>query len=76
MAVTDTEPATVPAVSVAVVVEPLPLHPVPPTDHVYDVAPDTAGIVYTAVALGHGALAGSVALVGVAGAAPTGAEKV
>ena len=45
LAVTDTEPATAPAVSVILLVELLPLQPVPLTDQVYDVAPDTAGTV-------------------------------
>ena len=44
-AVTDTEPATAPAVSVILLVELVPLQPVPLTDHVYDVAPDTTGMV-------------------------------
>ena len=43
MAVTDTEPVLLPAVSVAPVVVPVPLQPVPLTDQVYDVAPGTDG---------------------------------
>ena len=66
MAVTETEPATVPAVSVILSVVLVPLHPVPLTDHVYEVAPVTAGILYFAVAPGHGAV-GRVALDGAAG---------
>ena len=42
-AVTDTLPVIVPAVSVALVVALVPLHPVPLTVHVYEVAPDTVG---------------------------------
>jgi hypothetical protein len=75
LAVTDTEALPVPAVSMMLSVVLLPLHPVPLTDQVYDVAPGTAGMLYIAVALGHGAL-GRTALAGVAGAAPIGAEKV
>ena len=45
LAVTDTEAVPVPAVSVMVLVVLLPLHPVPLTDHVYEVAPDTVGTV-------------------------------
>ena len=44
-AVTDTVALPVPAVNVIDVVVLVPLHPVPLTDHVYEVAPDTAGIV-------------------------------
>ena len=65
---TDTDPAADPAVRVMLLVELVPLQPVPPTDQVYDAAPDTEGMVYTAVALGHGAV-GRVILAGVAGAA-------
>ena len=50
LAVTETEPVTLPAVSVMLLVVLVPLHPEPLTDHVYEVAPDTAGTVYTAVA--------------------------
>ena len=42
-AVTETVPDTLPAVKDADAVELLPLHPDPLTDHVYEVAPDTAG---------------------------------
>ena len=45
LAVTDTEALPVPAVRVIDVVVLLPLQPVPLTDHVYEVAPDTAGMV-------------------------------
>ena len=72
LAVTDTLPVTLPAVSVALLVVLLPLHPEPLTDHVYDVAPDTVGTVYVAVVLGHGAL-GSVTDVGALGPEPCGA---
>ena len=51
MAVTDTDPVTLPAVRVIVLLVLVPLHPVPLTDHVYEVAPVTAGMVYTAVVL-------------------------
>ena len=44
-AVTDTLPVPVPAVRVIVLEVLEPLHPVPLTDHVYEVAPDTAGTV-------------------------------
>ena len=74
-AVTDTEPALLPAVSVIELVVLVPLHPDPLTDHVYEVAPLTDGIVYTAVALAHGAV-GSVTLAGAAGTVLTGAAKV
>ena len=40
-ALTDTDAVLLPAVSVIELVVLLPLHPVPLTDHVYDVAPDT-----------------------------------
>ena len=68
LAVTDTSPVIVPAVSVALLVALLPLHPVPLTVHVYEVAPDTVGTVYTAVELGHGVL-GRVTDVGAVGPA-------
>ena len=45
LAVTDTEPFPVPVVSVIEVVVLDPLHPVPLTDQVYEVAPETDGIV-------------------------------
>ena len=45
MAVTDTEPFPLPAVSVIEVVVLDPLHPVPLTDHVYELAPETVGII-------------------------------
>ena len=44
-AVTDTEPALLPAVSVIELVVLVPLHPDPFTDHVYVVAPLIAGMV-------------------------------
>ena len=66
LAVTDTLAVVVPAVNVIELVELLPLHPVPLTVHVYDVAPVTAGTVYTAVALVHGAV-GRVTDVGAVG---------
>ena len=72
---TDTEPDTLPAVKVAVLVVLVPLHPVPLTDHVYEVAPVTAGTEYIAVALGHGAV-GKVTDVGAAGPVESGAVKV
>jgi hypothetical protein len=75
LAVTDTDPATEPAVNVPVVVELVPLHPVPLTVHVYDVAPDTAGILYIAVALGHGAV-GKVTLLGATGSGLLGALNI
>ena len=65
LAVTDTVPAPVPAVSVIELVVLVPLHPVPLTDQVYEVAPLTAGTVYTAVAPVHGAV-GSVTELGAA----------
>ena len=43
LAVTDTDPLTLPAVSVALLVVLVPLHPVPLTVQVYEVAPETAG---------------------------------
>ena len=42
-ALTVIEPATLPAVSVIVRVVLVPLHPVPLTVQVYEVAPETAG---------------------------------
>ena len=42
---TDTDAEPFPAVSVIELVVLVPLHPVPLTDHVYEVAPDTAGTV-------------------------------
>lgn len=45
LAVTDTVPATEPAVSVILLVVLEPLHPVPLSDQVYDVAPVTVGVV-------------------------------
>jgi hypothetical protein len=45
LAVTDTVALPVPAVSVIELVVLEPLQPVPFTDQVYDVAPDTAGTV-------------------------------
>ena len=68
LAVTETDPDRLPAVRVALLVVLDPLHPVPLTDHVYDVAPLTAGTVYTAVLAGHGAV-GNVTEVGSAGPA-------
>jgi hypothetical protein len=65
LAVTDTVPAPVPAVRVIELVVLVPLQPVPLTDHVYDVAPLTAGTVYTAVAPVHGAV-GNVTELGAA----------
>ena len=65
-AVTDTDALPVPAVSVIARVELVPLHPVPLTDHVYEVAPTTAAEVYMAVAPAHGAV-GNVTVVGAAG---------
>lgn len=44
-AVTDTDAVDEPAVSVIEFVVLVPLHPVPLTDHVYEVAPVTAGTV-------------------------------
>jgi hypothetical protein len=73
-ALTVIEPATVPAVSVILLVVLVPLQPVPDTVHVYEVAPLTAGTVYTAVAVGHGAV-GSVTEAGAAGRLLIGAEK-
>lgn len=75
LAVTDTFAVPVPAVRVIELVVLLPLHPVPFTVHVYDVAPVTAGTVYTAVLFVHGAV-GRVADVGAAGTAPCGAVNV
>ena len=75
LAVTDTDALPVPAVKVIEVVLLLPLHPVPVTDHVYDVAPDTVGMEYVAVAPVHGAV-GSVTDVGAAGPDACGALKV
>ena len=75
LAVTDTEPAPLPAVRVIELVVLVPLHPDPLTDHVYEVAPLTAGIVYVAVPLAHGGV-GSVTVVGAAGIVFTGAVKV
>ena len=45
LAVTDTLAVAAPAVSVMLLVVLDPLHPVPATDHVYEVAPDTTGTV-------------------------------
>ena len=64
-----------PAVSVIELVVLDPLHPVPLTDQVYDVAPVIAGIEYVAVALAHGGV-GSVTVVGVAGVGFTAAVNV
>ena len=50
LAVTETLPVPLPAVNVIDRVVLDPLHPEPLTDHVYEVAPDTAGTVYTAEA--------------------------
>ena len=73
-AVTDTDALPVPAVRVIARVELVPLHPVPITDHVYDVAPTTAAEVYIAVAPVHGAV-GRVTVDGVAGTAVIGAAN-
>ena len=67
LAVTDTEPALLPAVNMIELVVLEPLHPVPVTDQVYEVAPDTAGIVYVADEPGHGA-DGKITDVGTTGA--------
>ena len=75
LAFTVTEPATLPAVNVALLVVLDPLHPVPVTVQVYEVAPLTTGTVYTAVVVGHGAV-GKVTDAGAAGTVDTGAEKV
>ena len=70
LAVTDTEPLAVPAVRVLEVVVLDPLHPAPLTDHVYEVAPGTAGIVYVAALPEHGTEEGNVTDTGAGGTDP------
>lgn len=53
-ALTDTEAAPLPAVRVIELVVLVPLHPVPVTVQMYDVAPGTAVVLYTAEAFTQG----------------------